>query len=167
MRNSATGDLNTVEAGPNAGVKRFFYSSSAWIYPERSQLDLDNPNCVEESAYPAAPDSKYGRERLFSELLFFAYAHNYGLEVHVARFHNIFRPQGTWSGGGEKTSAAICRRVLRPRSRRDRNLGRRPSAFSFLYIDEYLEGVRRLMESSFQGQVKIGSQEMVTINQLA
>ena len=111
MHNSATINLNTVEAGRKAGVKRYFYSSSACIYPERNQLDPDNPNCAEESAYPAAPDSEYGWEKLFSERLFFAYARNYGVEVHVARFHNIFGPEGTWRGGREKAPAAICRKV--------------------------------------------------------
>jgi GDP-D-mannose 3',5'-epimerase len=168
MHNSATINLNTVEAGRKAGVKRFFYSSSACIYPERNQLDPDNPNCAEESAYPAAPDSEYGWEKLFSERLFFAYARNYGLEVHVARFHNIFGPEGTWRGGREKAPAAICRKVAEAPDRGEIEIwGDGLQTRSFLYIDECLEGVRRLMESNFQGPVNIGSQEMVTINQLA
>jgi GDP-D-mannose 3',5'-epimerase len=168
MHNSATINLNTVEAGRKAGVKRFFYSSSACIYPERNQLDPDNPNCAEESAYPAAPDSEYGWEKLFSERLFFAYARNYGLEVHVARFHNIFGPEGTWRGGREKAPAAICRKVAEAPEHGEIEIwGDGLQTRSFLYIDECLEGVRRLMESSFQGPVNIGSQEMVTINQLA
>jgi GDP-D-mannose 3', 5'-epimerase len=168
MHNSATINLNTVEAGRKAGVKRFFYSSSACIYPERNQLDPDNPNCAEESAYPAAPDSEYGWEKLFSERLFFSYARNYGLEVHVARFHNIFGPEGTWRGGREKAPAAICRKVAEAPDHGDIDIwGDGLQTRSFLYIDECLEGVRRLMESNFQGPVNIGSQEMVTINQLA
>ena len=168
MHNSATINLNTVEAGRKAGVKRFFYSSSACIYPERNQLDPDNPNCAEESAYPAAPDSEYGWEKLFSERLFFAYARNYGLEVHVARFHNIFGLEGTWRGGREKAPAAICRKVAEALVHGEIEIwGDGLQTRSFLYIDECLEGVRRLMESNFQGPVNIGSQEMVTINQLA
>jgi GDP-D-mannose 3', 5'-epimerase len=168
MHNSATINLNTVEAGRHAGVKRFFYSSSACIYPERNQLDPENPNCAEGSAYPAAPDSEYGWEKLFSERLFFAYARNYGLEVHVARFHNIFGPEGTWRGGREKAPAAICRKVAEAPEHGEIEIwGDGLQTRSFLYIDECLEGVRRLMESSFQGPVNIGSQEMVTINQLA
>jgi GDP-D-mannose 3',5'-epimerase len=168
MHNSATINLNTVEAGRKAGVKRFFYSSSACIYPERNQLDPDNPNCVEESAYPAAPDSEYGWEKLFSERLFFAYARNYGLEVHVARFHNVFGPEGTWRGGREKAPAAICRKVAEASEHGEIEIwGDGLQTRSFLHIDECLEGVRRLMESSFQGPVNIGSQEMVSINQLA
>jgi GDP-D-mannose 3', 5'-epimerase len=168
MHNSATINLNTVEAGRKAGVKRFFYSSSACIYPERNQLDPDNPNCAEESAYPAAPDSEYGWEKLFSERLFFAYARNYGLEVHVARFHNIFGVEGTWRGGREKAPAAICRKVAEASDHGEIEIwGDGLQTRSFLYIDECLEGVRRLMESKFKGPVNIGSEEMVTINQLA
>src|SRR3984885_9155994 len=111
MHNSATINLNTVEAGRKARVKRFFYSSSACIYPERNQMDPDNPVCSEESAYPAAPDSEYGWEKLFSERLYFAFARNHRLEVRVARFHNIFGQEGTWCGGREKAPAAICRKV--------------------------------------------------------
>lgn len=168
MHNSATINLNTIEAGRKAGAKRFFYSSSACIYPERNQMDPDNPNCSEESAYPAAPDSEYGWEKLFSERLYFAYARNYGLEVHVARFHNIFGPEGTWRGGREKAPAAICRKVAETSDRGEIQIwGDGLQTRSFLYVDECLEGVRRLMESKFQGPVNIGSQEMVTINQLA
>lgn len=111
MHNSATINLNVLEAGRLGGVKRFFYSSSACIYPERNQLDPDNPICTESSAYPAAPDSEYGWEKLFSERLYFAYSRNYGVDVHVARFHNIFGPEGTWTGGREKAPAAMCRKV--------------------------------------------------------
>jgi len=168
MHNSAIINLNTLEAGRKAGVKRFFYSSSACVYPEYNQLDPDNPVCTEESAYPAAPDSEYGWEKLFSERLYLAFARNYGLEVRVARFHNIFGPQGTWQGGREKSPAAICRKVAEASKNGEIEIwGDGKQTRSFLYIDECLEGVRRLMESRFQGPVNIGSEEMVTINQLA
>src|SRR5206468_2769416 len=110
MHNSALINLNTLEHGQKAGVKRFFYSSSACIYPERNQTDPQNPNCVEDSAYPAAPDSEYGWEKLFSERLYLSYMRNYGVAVRVARFHNIFGPEGTWDGGREKAPAALCRK---------------------------------------------------------
>jgi GDP-D-mannose 3', 5'-epimerase len=168
MHNSAIINLNTLEAGRKAGVRRFFYSSSACVYPEYNQLDPDNPVCTEESAYPAAPDSEYGWEKLFSERLYLAFARNYGLEVRVARFHNIFGPQGTWQGGREKSPAAICRKVAEASKNGEIEIwGDGKQTRSFLYIDECLEGVRRLMESRFQGPVNIGSEEMVTINQLA
>jgi nucleoside-diphosphate-sugar epimerase len=168
MHNSATINLNLLEAGRKEGVKRFFYSSSACIYPEYNQKDPDNPICSEESAYPAAPDSEYGWEKLFSERLYFAYARNYKLEVHVARFHNIFGPEGTWQGGREKAPAAICRKVAEAKNGGEIEIwGDGLQTRSFLYIDECLEGVRRLMESHFSGPVNIGSEEMVTINGLA
>ncbi len=168
MHNSATINLNVLEAGRHADVKRFFYSSSACIYPEYNQKDPDNPVCSEESAYPAAPDSEYGWEKLFSERLYLAYARNYGLEVHVARFHNIFGPEGTWQGGREKAPAAICRKVAEaPDGGEIEIWGDGKQTRSFLYIDECLEGVRRLMESSFAGPVNVGSEQMVTINRLA
>lgn len=168
MHNSATINLNTVEAGRKAGVKRIFYSSSACIYPEHNQKDPDNPICSEESAYPAAPDSEYGWEKLFSERLYLAYARNYGLEVHIARFHNIFGPEGTWRGGREKAPAAICRKVAEAANGGEIEIwGDGRQTRSFLYVDECLDGVRRLMESNFEGPVNIGSEEMVTINQLA
>lgn len=168
MHNSATINLNTVEAGRKAGVKRFFYSSSACIYPEYNQKDPNNPICSEASAYPAAPDSEYGWEKLFSERLYMAYARNYGLEVHIARFHNIFGPEGTWTGGREKAPAAICRKVAEAPDHGEIEIwGDGLQTRSFLYVDECLEGVRRLMESNFSGPVNIGSEEMVTINGLA
>jgi len=168
MHNSASINLNIVEAGRKSGVKRFFYSSSACIYPEYNQMDPDNPICSEESAYPAAPDSEYGWEKLFSERLYLAYARNYGIEVHIARFHNIFGVEGTWRGGREKAPAAICRKVGEaPNGGEIEIWGDGQQTRSFLYVDECLEGVRRLMESDFQGPVNIGSEEMVTINQLA
>lgn len=168
LHNSATINLNILEAGRLAGVKKFFYSSSACIYPERNQLDPNNPICSEESAYPAAPDSEYGWEKLFSERLYFAYARNYGIEVHVARFHNIFGPEGTWRGGREKAPAAICRKVAEAIDGSEMEIwGDGEQTRTFLYVDECVEGVRRLMESDFAGPVNIGSEEMVTINELA
>ena len=168
MHNSATINLNTLEFGVQAGVKRFFYSSSACIYPEHNQRDPQNPKCSEESAYPAAPDSEYGWEKLFSERLYFAYARNHGVQVRVARFHNIFGPQGTWSGGREKAPAAVCRKVAEARDGGEIEIwGDGLQTRSFLYVDECIEAVRRLMESDFEGPVNIGSEEMVTINQLA
>lgn len=168
MHNSATINLNMLEAGRLAGVKKFFYSSSACIYPEYNQLDAANPKCSEDSAYPAAPDSEYGWEKLFSERLYFSYMRNYGIEVRVARFHNIFGPEGTWRDGREKAPAAICRKVAEAEEGDEIEIwGDGEQTRSFLFIDECLEGVRRLMESPFTGPVNIGSEEMVTINQLA
>ena len=168
MHNSATINLNCLEYGRLAGVKKFFYSSSACMYPEYNQLDPDNPKCSEDSAYPAAPDSEYGWEKLFSERLYLAYMRNYGIQVRVARFHNIFGPEGTWCGGREKAPAALCRKVAQtPDGGEIEIWGDGKQTRSFLYIDECLEGVRRLMDSDFTGPVNIGSEEMVTINQLA
>ncbi len=168
MHNSATINLNTLEIGCRAGVRRFFYSSSACIYPEHNQRDADNPMCSEESAYPAAPDSEYGWEKLFSERLYAAYSRNLGVEVHVARFHNIFGPNGTWTGGREKSPAAICRKIAEaPEGGEIEIWGDGQQTRSFLYVDECVEGIRRLMESDFAGPVNIGSEEMVTINRLA
>jgi nucleoside-diphosphate-sugar epimerase len=168
MHNSATINLNILEFGRQAGVKKYFYSSSACIYPAYNQTDPDNPNCSEDSAYPAAPDSEYGWEKLFSERLYAAYQRNYGIEIHVARFHNIFGPEGTWCGGREKAPAAICRKVAEtPDGGEIEIWGDGKQTRSFLYIDECIEGVRRLVESDFAGPVNIGSEEMVTINQLA
>jgi len=167
MHNSATINLNILEAGRLSGVKKFFYSSSACIYPEYNQLDPDNPTCSEESAYPAAPDSEYGWEKLFSERLYLAYARNYGVEVRITRFHNIFGPEGTWDGGREKAPAAICRKVAEASDGGVIEIwGDGKQTRSFLYIDECLDGVMRLMQSSFSGPVNIGSEEMVSINQL-
>jgi GDP-D-mannose 3', 5'-epimerase len=168
MHNSASINLNMLEYGRLAGVKRFFYSSSACIYPEHNQLDPDNPKCSEDSAYPAAPDSEYGWEKLFSERLYMSYMRNYGIQVRIARFHNIFGPEGTWNGGKEKAPAAICRKVAEAALGGEIEIwGDGCQTRSFLYIDECLEGVRRLMDSDFTGPVNIGSEEMVTINQLA
>jgi GDP-D-mannose 3',5'-epimerase len=168
MHNSATINLNMLEFGSAAGIRKFFYSSSACIYPACNQTDPDNPNCAEDSAYPAAPDSEYGWEKLFSERLYAAYQRNLGIEIHVARFHNIFGPEGTWRGGREKAPAAICRKVAEaPDGGEIEIWGDGCQTRSFLYIDECVEGVRRLMKSDFAGPVNIGSDEMVTINELA
>jgi nucleoside-diphosphate-sugar epimerase len=168
MHNSAMINLNVVEASVKAGVKKIFYSSSACMYPERNQMDPDNPNCKEDSAYPAEPDSEYGWEKLFSERFFLAANRNYGLDVRIARFHNIFGPEGSWDDGREKAPAAFCRKVAEtPDGGVMEMWGDGEQTRSFLYIDECLEGVCRLMESDFMGPVNIGSEEMVSINQLA
>jgi nucleoside-diphosphate-sugar epimerase len=168
MHNSATINLNVLEFGTQAGVRKFFYSSSACIYPERNQMDPDNPNCSEDSAYPAAPDSEYGWEKLFSERLYLAYSRNHGVNVRVARFHNIFGPEGTWTGGREKAPAALCRKVAEAETGGTIEIwGDGKQTRSFLYVDECVEGVRRLMESSITGPLNIGSEEMISINDLA
>jgi nucleoside-diphosphate-sugar epimerase len=168
MRNSATINLNMLEACRQTGVRKIFYSSSACIYPEYNQRDPKNPKCSEASAYPAAPDSEYGWEKLFSERLYLSYRRNYGMDVHIARFHNIFGPEGTWQGGREKAPAAMCRKVAEAKNGSTIEIwGDGKQTRSFLYIDECIEGVSRLMRSDFEGPVNIGSEEMVTINQLA
>jgi GDP-D-mannose 3', 5'-epimerase len=168
MHNSATVNLNCLHFGTEAGVKKFFYSSSACMYPEYNQLDALNPKCSEDSAYPAAPDSEYGWEKLFSERLYLAYMRNYGVQVRIARFHNIFGPEGTWTGGKEKAPAAICRKVAEADDGGQIEIwGDGEQTRSFLYIDECLDGVRRLVDATFTGPVNVGSEEMVTINQLA
>lgn len=167
MHNSATINLNVVDACHKRNIRRVFYSSSACMYPEHNQLDPDNPNCSEDSAYPAAPDSEYGWEKLFSERLFLAYNRNHGMECRVARYHNIFGPEGTWDGGKEKAPAAVCRKVAQARSGGTIDIwGDGLQTRSFLYVDECLEGSLRLLRSGFEGPVNIGSEEMVTINQL-
>ena len=168
MHNSALCNLNVLEASQKAGIKKIFYSSSACMYPEYNQLDPDNPKCSEESAYPAAPDSEYGWEKLFSERLYFAYQRNTGINVKVARFHNIFGPQGTWTGGKEKAPAALCRKVAETENGGFIEVwGDGKQTRSFLFIDECVEAVRRLMESDFSGPVNIGSEEMISINDFA
>ncbi|MBN2789751.1 MAG: NAD-dependent epimerase/dehydratase family protein [Candidatus Delongbacteria bacterium] len=167
MHNSALINLNVAEWAVRHKVQKLFYSSSACMYPEHNQMDPDNPNCTEDSAYPAAPDSEYGWEKLFSERLFLAFARNHGLNVKVARFHNIFGIEGTWTGGREKAPAAMCRKVCEVEDGGEIEMwGDGKQTRSFLYIDECVEGVRRLMNSDFSGPVNIGSDEMVTINQL-
>ena len=168
MHNSATINLNMLEYARQYGSPRIFYSSSACIYPEYNQMDPDNPKCSEDSAYPAAPDSEYGWEKLFSERLYLSYQRNYGIQVRIARFHNIFGPQGSWTGGKEKAPAAICRKVAEADNAGSIEIwGDGKQTRSFLYVDECLDGVRRLMNSDFTGPFNIGSEEMVTINQLA
>jgi nucleoside-diphosphate-sugar epimerase len=168
MHNSALCNLNMLHAAQQAGVKKIFYSSSACMYPEYNQLDPNNPKCSEESAYPAAPDSEYGWEKLFSERLYLTYQRNLGITVKVARFHNIFGPQGTWRGGKEKAPAAICRKVIDAADGGTIEIwGDGKQTRSFLYVDECVEGIRRLMESEFSGPVNIGSEEMISINDFA
>jgi nucleoside-diphosphate-sugar epimerase len=169
MHNSAMINLNVAEWAVKHKVKRVFYSSSACMYPEHNQLDPNNPNCEESSAYPANPDSEYGWEKLFSERLFLAFNRNYNLDVRVARFHNIFGPQGTWNGGKEKAPAAMCRKAAETEDGGVIEVwGDGQQTRSFLYIDECVDAVLRLMrQEEFLGPVNIGSEEMVTINQLA
>jgi len=168
MHNSATINLNVAHEAVEQKAKRVFYSSSACIYPEHNQLDPENPNCEESSAYPANPDSEYGWEKLFSERMFLAFARNYGLEVRIARFHNIFGPQGTWKGGKEKAPAAMCRKVAEtPDGGEIEVWGDGLQTRSFLYVDECVEGILRLTRSDFEGPVNIGSEEMIAINDLA
>lgn len=168
MHNSAAINLNMLNACQKRNIKKIFYSSSACIYPEYNQMDPDNPNCSEDSAYPAQPDSEYGWEKLFSERLYLSFQKNYGMKVHIARFHNIFGPEGTWDGGKEKVPAAVCRKVALAKNGGEMEIwGDGEQTRSFLFIDECLEGVRRLMTSHFSGPVNIGSEEMVTINRLA
>ena len=168
MHNSAMINLNVAEWAVKHKVKRVFYSSSACMYPEHNQLDPDNPNCEESSAYPANPDSEYGWEKLFSERLFLAFARNHGLQVRIARFHNIFGPQGTWKGGKEKAPAAMCRKVAEtPEGGEIEVWGDGLQTRSFLYIDECINGILRLTRSDFEGPVNIGSEEIITINDLA
>jgi GDP-D-mannose 3',5'-epimerase len=168
MHNSAMINLNMLDVCAKRNIKRVFYSSSACIYPEHNQMDPNNPNCAEDSAYPANPDSEYGWEKLFSERLYLAYHRNHGMEVRIARFHNIFGEEGTWVGGREKAPAAICRKVAEVEDGGQIEIwGDGEQTRTFLYIDECLDGVLTLTRSEWTGPVNIGSEEMVTINQLA
>lgn len=168
MHNSAQINLNALHYGKLAKIKKIFFSSSACIYPERNQMDPNNPNCEESSAYPAAPDSEYGWEKIFGERMYLAYKRNYGMEVHIARFHNIFGPEGSWNNGKEKSPAAMCRKVAQAKDGGTIEMwGDGKQTRSYLYIDECLNGVRKLMNSDFEGPVNIGSEEMVSINELA
>jgi nucleoside-diphosphate-sugar epimerase len=167
MHNSATINLNILNVCQKRNMRGLFYSSSACMYPEYNQKDPNNPNCAEDSAYPAAPDSEYGWEKLFSERLYLAYNRNYGMRNRVARYHNIFGPEGTWEGGKEKAPAAVCRKVAQASSNGEVEIwGDGTQTRSFLYIDECLEGTIRLTRSDFEGPVNVGSEEMVTINKL-
>lgn len=168
MHNSALVNLNIIQQALKVGVKKLFYSSSACIYPSYNQEDPQNPKCSEDSAYPAMPDSDYGWEKLFSERLFQAFNRNYNMDVRIARFHNIFGPEGTYTGGKEKSPAAICRKVAEAEDGEWVEVwGDGLQTRSYLYIEECLEGIERLMNSDFVGPVNIGSEEMVTLNQLA
>jgi nucleoside-diphosphate-sugar epimerase len=169
MHNSAAINLNIVELAHRQRVGKIFYSSSACMYPAYNQEDPDNPKCAEDSAYPAAPDSEYGWEKLFSERLYLAYHRNYGLNVRVARYHNIFGPEGTWTGGKEKAPAAMCRKVAEAEDGGFIEVwGDGKQTRSFLYIDECLDAMRRFMDAeSFTGPINIGSEEMISINGLA
>ena len=167
MHNSATINLNVVDFCRKRNIKKVFYSSSACMYPAYNQEDPLNPNCAEDSAYPAAPDSEYGWEKLFSERVYLSFRRNHDMQTHVARYHNIFGPRGTWTGGKEKAPAAICRKVAMAHSGDSVELwGDGKQTRSFLYIDQCLEGTIRLTRSDFAGPVNIGSEEMVTIDQL-
>jgi nucleoside-diphosphate-sugar epimerase len=168
MHNSALINLNVAHEAAKKKVGRVFYSSSACMYPEHNQLDPDNPNCVESSAYPANPDSEYGWEKLFSERLFLSFMRNKGLEVRIGRYHNIFGPYGTWTGGREKVPAAFCRKVAECQEGGEVEVwGPGNQTRSFLYVDECLEATYRLMQSDFTGPVNIGSEEMISINDFA
>lgn len=168
MHNSALINLNVAEKAVKNEVKKVFYSSSACIYPKYNQLDPDNPKCSEDSAYPAAPDSDYGWEKLFSERLYLAFHKNYGMNIRIARYHNIFGPEGSWCDGREKAPAALCRKVAEAEDGGEIEVwGDGKQTRSFLYIDECVEGTRRLMDSDFMGPVNIGSEEMITINDFA
>ncbi len=168
MHNSAMINLNMVERSKQSGVRKIFYSSSACIYPEYNQMDPDSPKCSEDSAYPAAPDSEYGWEKLFSERIYLSYHRNHKMEVRIARFHNIFGPEGSWNNGKEKAPAALCRKIAEtPDGQEIEMWGDGKQTRSFLYIDECLDGIRKLMDSDFIGPVNIGSEEMISLNDLA
>lgn len=168
MHNSALINLNVLETALRRRIKKIFYSSSACIYPKFNQMDPDNPKTDESSAYPADPDSEYGWEKLFSERLYFAFHRNYGIEIRTARLHNIFGPEGSWNDGREKAPAALCRKVAETSDGSEVEMwGDGKQTRSFLYIDECLEGVRRLMNSNFTDPINIGSEEMLSINELA
>ena len=166
MHNSGLINLNVVHESVKKGVKKVFYSSSACMYPAYNQEDPDNPNCEESSAYPANPDSEYGWEKLFSERLYKAFERNYNLNVRIARFHNIFGPEGTWDGGKEKAPAAMCRKAIMSDGEME-VWGDGKQTRSFLYIDECIEAVRRIMDSNFTEPINIGSEEMISINDFA
>ena len=168
VHNSAIINLNVAKYSTKYKIKKLFFSSSACIYPKHNQLDPNNPKLSEDSAYPAEPDSEYGWEKLFSERLYLTFKRNYGLDVRIARFHNIFGPKGTWEGGKEKVPAALCRKTAQAEDGGYIEVwGDGKQTRSFLYINECLEGIRRLMDSEFLGPVNIGSEEMISIQNLA
>jgi len=168
MHNSALCNLNVLDEANNKGIKKIFYSSSACMYPEYNQMDPDNPKCAENSAYPAAPDSEYGWEKLFSERLYLTYQRNHGIDVKVARFHNIFGPLGTWDGGREKAPAALCRKVAETEDGGTIEVwGDGLQTRSFLLVDECVDGIRKFMESNESGPFNVGSEEMISINDFA
>jgi len=165
MHNSTSINLNILDAMQKNGIKNVLYTSSACIYPERNQLDPDNPNCEESSAYPADPDSEYGWEKLFSERLYLSYSRNYGINVRIARLHNVFGPLGSWNNGREKAPASLCRKVLES-SGTVEVWGPGTQTRSFMYIDECIEGILRLANSAITTPLNIGSGRMITINDL-
>jgi nucleoside-diphosphate-sugar epimerase len=168
MHNSASINLNMAEVARNRKIKKVFYSSSACIYPANIQTETDNRGLKETDAYPAGPDSEYGWEKLFSERMYLAFMRNYNMEVHIARFHNIFGPYGTWEGGKEKAPAAMCRKVAETADGGEIEIwGDGEQTRTFLYVDECVEGIRRLMQSDVSGPVNIGSDELISINGLA
>jgi nucleoside-diphosphate-sugar epimerase len=168
MHNSALINLNVVDRCQKQNVGKIFYSSSACVYPEYNQTDPNNPKCSEESAYPAAPDSEYGWEKLFSERLYLSYMRNHGMQIKIGRFHNIFGPEGSWNNGKEKVPAAVCRKVAEALDGGEIEMwGDGDQTRSFMYIDECLEAVFRFMQIEFSGPINIGSEEMISINNLA
>ena len=168
MHNSASINLNILDAMVKKNVKRVFYSSSACIYPGHNQTDPDNPLCTEESAYPANPDSGYGWEKLFSERVYMAYARNYGLHTRIARFHNIFGPYGSWNNGKEKAPAALCRKVAEaPHNGEIEIWGTGNQTRSFLYVDECVKGIQKIMDCDYGEPINLGSDKMISINNLA
>lgn len=168
MHNSAQINLNILKGCEEFSVYNVFYSSSACIYPARNQLDPNNPNCHESSAYPADPDSEYGWEKLFSERLYENFRKNYGINIRIARFHNIFGPEGTYDGGKEKAPAALCRKVAAAKNGDSVEVwGDGQATRSFLYIDECIEGINRLVKSDYCKPINLGSEELISINDLA
>lgn len=167
MHNSAIINLHVLDCMAKHGVKKIFYSSSACIYPDHNQTDPDNPICSEDSAYPANPDSEYGWEKLFSERLYMTYAKNHGIDVRIARFHNVFGPYGSWNNGKEKAPAALCRKVALADDNGEIEVwGPGIQTRSFLYIDECIEGIHRIMNSNYNKPINLGSERMITINDL-
>ena len=167
MHNSISINLNVLDAMKKMGCKKVFYSSSACMYPEHNQLDPDNPNLAEDSAYPANPDSEYGWEKLFSERLYMTYARNYNIDVRIARFHNVFGPNGSWDNGKEKAPAALCRKVALADDNGEVEIwGPGNQTRSFLYIDECIDGIHRIMNSDYDKPLNLGSERLISINEL-